>query len=75
MKPKVYDFLEAQNRLDAVKPRDIILYPNITTLQYPDFATFERWMDKHFEYVIVINSPMQSVWKYKITGVLKSINK
>ncbi|WP_295652218.1 hypothetical protein [uncultured Mucilaginibacter sp.] len=71
MKPKVYDFLEAQNRLDAVKPRDIILYPNITTLQYPDFATFERWMDKHFEYVIELNQPTQPVWKYKITGVLK----
>jgi hypothetical protein len=75
MKPKVYDFLEAQVAKQPLKPRDLILYPNGGVANYPDFATFEAWMDKNFEYVVEKNGPSYPVWMYRITGVLKNISK
>jgi hypothetical protein len=75
MKPKVYDFIEAQKANVVVKPRDLILYPNMHDLKYPDFDVFEAWMDKNFEYVVVHNNPSQPVWMFKITGVLNAIPK
>ncbi len=76
MKPKAYDIFEAQKPGVVLKPRDLILYPNGgVSPNYPDFDTFEAWMDKSFEYVVVKSGPTDPVWMYRVTGVLNSISK
>lgn len=71
MKPKAYDYFEAQSPKTPLKPRDIILYPNGGFPNYPDFEIVEQWMDKNFEYVAVLNKPEHQIWKFRITGILK----
>jgi hypothetical protein len=75
MKPKVYDYYEAQVAKKPLKPRDLILYPNGGFPNYADFETFEAWMDKNFEYVVERAGPNDSVWMYRITGILKNNSK